>query len=199
MLFLAFGFALSSNTNSFKLLFFIQLNITKLDSTKISIFCLTIIFESSFSIQKKSMKELVQKGLEKIIVHQQSCTYYIFISMMIFNNYGSCFCPICFRQDNLHNWLENWREFRVMNLCKHVGMSAQIIKISHDDVLHLWIMFFSKTHLFASKQSNWLENWGWFRVMNLCKQFANVIDVRSIYKGGVKINHLISHDISLSE
>ena len=52
-------------------------------STKISIFFLTIIFESSISIQK-SMKELTQKGLEKIIVRQQARTLYSSISMMIF-------------------------------------------------------------------------------------------------------------------
>ena len=35
--------------------------------------------------------------------------------------------------------------------------------------------------------------------MNLCKQFANVIDVHSVYEGGVKINHLLSHGIFRKE
>ena len=35
--------------------------------------------------------------------------------------------------------------------------------------------------------------------MNLCKQFAKVIDVHSIYEGGVKINHLLSHGIFRKE
>ena len=35
--------------------------------------------------------------------------------------------------------------------------------------------------------------------MNLCKHFAIVIDVHSIYKGGIKINHLLSHGIFRKE
>ena len=31
--------------------------------------------------------------------------------------------------------------------------------------------------------------------MNLCKQFANVIDVHSIYEDGVEINNRLSHRI----
>ena len=57
-------------------------------------------------------------------------------------------------------------------------------------------MFLSNTHLFSSKQSNRLENWRQFRIMNLCKHVVCKCDVRSIYKGGVKINHLLSHEIS---
>ena len=99
----------------------------------------TIIFESSFSIQK-SIKELMQKGLEKIIVHTILQFLWWFFTFMdhVFVKYTFVFVK------TIYNWLENWRQFRIMNLCKHV----------------------------------------------VCK-----CDVRSIYKGGVKINHLISHEI----
>ena len=42
---------------------------------------------------------------------------------------------------------------------------------------------------------NWLENWRQFMIMNLCKHVVRECDVRSIYKGGVEINHLLSHGI----